>query len=40
VDMAARSGVKGLPAQSLIECTHYLADFLVSVCDRVHCHPA
>lgn len=35
VDMAARSGVKGLPAQSLIECTHYLADFLVSVCDRV-----
>lgn len=28
VSMAARSGVKGLPAQSLIETTHELADFL------------
>jgi transposase len=28
VAMAQRSGVKGLPAQSLIELTHYLADFL------------
>lgn len=26
--MAGRSGVPGLPAQSLIETTHYLADFL------------
>jgi transposase len=29
--MAARSGVKDLPPQSLIECTHYLADFLIDV---------
>lgn len=35
VDMAARSGVKGLPPQSLIECTHYLSDFMVSVCDQI-----
>lgn len=26
--IAARSGVPGLPPQSLIECTHYVADFL------------
>ena len=31
VAMAARSGVKDIPVQSLIECTHYLADFLISV---------
>lgn len=27
--MAARSGVKDLPSHSLIECSHYLAEFLI-----------
>lgn len=28
-DMAARSGVADIPPHSLIECTHYLADFVI-----------
>lgn len=31
VAMAERARVKDIPAQSLIECTHYLANFLISV---------
>lgn len=31
VAMAARSGVAGIPAQSLIECSHYLAEFGISI---------
>jgi transposase len=31
VAIAARSGVRDIPPQSLIECTHYLADFLIEV---------
>jgi transposase len=33
VGMAARAGVAGLPPQSLIECTHGLADFLLPAYD-------
>ncbi len=33
VGMAERSGVAGLPPQSLIECTHGLADFLLPAYD-------
>jgi len=33
VAMAARAGVAGLPPQSLIECTHGLADFLLPAYD-------
>lgn len=35
VSMASRQGVEGLPAQSLIQLTHHLADFLKPVCDKV-----
>lgn len=33
--MAARGGLSGLPAQSLIETTHYLAEFLSPVYERL-----
>jgi transposase len=33
--MASRSGVPGLPPQSLIETTHYLADFLAPAYNRL-----
>lgn len=35
VKMAARRGVKGLPAQSLIELTHHLAKFLKVIYDKI-----
>jgi len=35
VQMAARSGVTGLPANSLIQCTHNLADFLDPVYKKI-----
>lgn len=35
VSMAARSGVTGLPANTLIQGTHYLADFLAPVYSRI-----
>lgn len=35
VAMAARSGIKDIPPQSLIECTHYLADYSVSIIDAI-----
>ena len=34
--MAARDGVIGLPQNSLIELTHYLADFLSAVVEMIH----
>jgi len=35
VQMAARSGVEGLPANSLIQGTHRLADFLETIYDKL-----
>lgn len=35
VQMASRGGVSGLPANSLIEGTHYLAEFLTPVYERI-----
>lgn len=35
VQMAGRGGVEGVPANSLIEGTHYLADFLAPIYERI-----
>lgn len=35
VKMAARQGVRDLPPQSLIECTHYLAFFMIHAYERL-----
>ena len=33
--MAGRNGIKDLPPQSLIQLTHYLADFCSPIYDRI-----
>lgn len=35
VAMAARSGVKDIPPQSLIECTHYVAAYSISIYEAI-----
>lgn len=35
VQMSARSGISGLPANSLIQTTHHLADFVMPVYDKI-----